>query len=313
MISDVFYTRYEHSFFYSDDVPPEFHILFTQIGHIIFEDICEKFEIPISIFSTAHRKLAREIGLGALGPGKSDDDVCGRLLFERYALWNDRHGGTDYFIRIRISLIELIFRELEAFAGQYKESNGKSLFSSSKTINRSELMAAISTAIDEMNARFARSGIDLHYHSGFIQFSDNNLVTKEIEDSFWKLLKEAKWKNVDIDIKEAIDCRDNGRRDAAFYACKALESTIKIISAEKKLTTGQEKGAANYIDNLVSSKNGRIIDVWEADILKTLFSKVRNPHGHGPGEEQMPDLPLYQETMIIENAMSWIKSLIKRS
>lgn len=312
MISDVFYTRYDQRFYYTDGFPPEFHTLFTQIGHIIFDDLYERFEIPRAIFSAVHRKLYREIGLGSLGPGNSDDEVCGRLLFERYDLRNNRHGGTDYFIKVRISLIELIFREIEEFAKTYKEPVGKSLFSSGKSTNRNELMSAISSAVDEMNARFVRAAIDLHYHNGFIQFSDDDLVTKEVEDSFWKLLNHEKWKNVDIDIKEAIDHRDNGNRDAAFYAFKALESTIKIISAEKKLTTGNEKGAANYIDNLVSSKNGRIIDVWEADILKILFIKVRNPHGHGPGDEKMPELPPHQETLIIENIMSWIKSLIKR-
>ena len=31
-------------------------------------------------------------------------------------------------------------------------------------------------------------------------------------------------------MKEALDHRDTGQRDAAFYAARALESTIKIIS-----------------------------------------------------------------------------------
>lgn len=217
-----------------------------------------------------------------------------------------------FFIKVRISLMELIFREIEEFSRNYKPSNAKSLFTSGKLESRNGLISAVSNAIDEMNARLAQSEIGLHYHNGFIQFSDDDLVTKEIEDSFWKLLNDVKWKNVDLDIKEAIDRRDNGSRDAAFYACKALESAIKIISDEKKLTTGNEKGTVNYIDNLVSSKNGRIIEVWEGDILRMLFSKVRNLHGHGPGNEEMPDFPPYQETMIIENVMSWVKSLIKR-
>jgi len=55
--------------------------------------------------------------------------------------------------------------------------------------------------------------------------------------------------NVETDIKEAIDRRDTNGRDAPFYAMRALESALKIISDEKGWTTGREKGASNYIDN----------------------------------------------------------------
>jgi hypothetical protein len=38
-------------------------------------------------------------------------------------------------------------------------------------------------------------------------------------------------------------------------------------------TAGNEKGAANYIHNLVSQNNGPFIEVWEADALKHLFGR----------------------------------------
>lgn len=40
-----------------------------------------------------------------------------------------------------------------------------------------------------------------------------------------------------MDVTEAIDRRDTGRRDPSFSAAKALESTIKIVSDEKGWTT----------------------------------------------------------------------------
>jgi hypothetical protein len=94
---------------------------------------------------------------------------------------------------------------------------------------------------------------------------------------------------------------------------KALESAIKIISDRKLLTKGAEKGASQFIDNLVSSKKGRFIEVWEAEALKALFSSVRNPHGHGPGSQEMPSLSLPQQNWVIESAMIWVKSLVARS
>ena len=38
--------------------------------------------------------------------------------------------------------------------------------------------------------------------------------------------------------------------------------------------SGRERGAANYIDNLVSTSNGRFIDVWESEMLKALFRNL---------------------------------------
>jgi hypothetical protein len=52
------------------------------------------------------------------------------------------------------------------------------------------------------------------------------------------------------------------QHDAVTYATKALESTLKIISDESGWSTGNERGAVNYIENLQSS--GRFIAAWEA-------------------------------------------------
>ena len=91
-----------------------------------------------------------------------------------------------------------------------------------------------------------------------------------------------------------------------------MESAIKIVSDQRNLTSGNEKGASNYIDNLVSKHNGRYIDTWEADILKDYFRKVRNTLGHGPGSEPMPTLSIPQTDWAIETAMSWIRTLVRR-
>src|SRR5262245_7492141 len=138
-----------------------------------------------------------------------------------------------------------------------------------------------------------------------------SLVENQIERAFWQVVADPLWKNVDIDMKEAIDRRDGSERDAAFYATRGLESAIKIISDTKGWTRGDEKGAHNFIDNLGSQKNG-FIDGWERDVLKKLFTEIRNPLGHGPGKEEMPELTNQQTTWVIETSMSWIKSLVQR-
>jgi hypothetical protein len=73
-----------------------------------------------------------------------------------------------------------------------------------------------------------------------------------------------------------------------------------------------KSASSNYIDNLVSANNGRFIEVWESDQLKALFRELRNSHGHGPGSAPQPNLSPEQEQWVIENAMIWIKSLVRR-
>lgn len=177
---------------------------------------------------------------------------------------------------------------------------------------RRETRTAVFRAnVDELNARFRQAGYPLNYHNGFIQISTDDLAQKEIGTPFWQLVSDPLWANVDVDMKEALDLRDSDGRDPAFYAARALESSIKIISDQKGWTHGGEKGAHNYIDNLASKKNA-LITSWESASLKEFFTHVRNPFGHGAGSSQMPSLTRSQTEWAIEFSMSWIKNLIRR-
>jgi len=172
--------------------------------------------------------------------------------------------------------------------------------------------AAYNSQVNELNERFRRASVPLNYHNGFVQLSRDEVVESQVATPFWEIVSDPLWENVDIDMKEALDRRDSNSKDPALFAAKALESAIKIISDKKGWTQGKEKGAANYIDNLVSKANGSFLQVWEGDILKDYFRKVRNTVGHGPGSEPMPVLTLEQTDWAIEVAMSWVKSLVKR-
>src|SRR5208337_568521 len=241
---------------------------------------------------------------------------------------------ADRFVKERTSFIELAFREREE---EMKEINAKFLhnlmvvdafdnYASTRGAiipgDRTEGLKAqnerlnkeFKDAVGELNERFRRSGCRLHYHNGFIQLSSDELTKQQVEEPFWGLVSGEKWKNVDFEMKDAIDRRDTGVRDPSLYAAKALESTIKIISKEKGWTTGNEGGAQAYIDNLCNKKRGgNLIEEWEKETLKQFFTKVRNPLGHGPGGEPMPELNPSQTDWAIEFCMSWIKSLIRRA
>lgn len=237
----------------------------------------------------------------------------------------------DVWVKERLSLVELAYRlrggqvafansELprkiaEAELRDKRPSGGFRIpgraVDGVRAVNE-RLNSSFAASVSDLNERMRLAGYKLHYHNGFIQISDDQLVNTQVAKPFWSIVSGPKFQNVDLQIKEAIDRRDSGDRTAAFHAVCALESCIKIISDTKGWTTGQEKGAANYIDHLVSKKNGRMIEPWEAGMLKTMFSDVRNPFAHGPGQAPMPKLSPEQTEWAIDTSMTWCKSLLQR-
>jgi hypothetical protein len=205
-------------------------------------------------------------------------------------------------------MLELLFREAEALVNKnYLPTPLPKTVTDARKVR-----AAMTDGIKELKDRLRANRTGLDYTNGLLHMASDRLTTQRIAEPFWEIVKDPKWATVDLEMKEAFDHLDHGQRDAAAHAAMALESTIKIISDEKGWTTGNEKGAANYIDHLVSAKNGRFIEVWEADALKAIFSNLRNPHSHGGGSNPPDPLSNAQQTWAIESCMTWIKSLVRR-
>ncbi|MEQ8857596.1 MAG: hypothetical protein RIC56_03020 [Pseudomonadales bacterium] len=292
-----------------------------------------------------HDRLSTELGVHELSPRAysypttvggnththrgtwSWDYVCKQYVCKDF----DASCDPDTFMKNRLSFFEIAFRErgdeveeanrtlpatvlgwkqrVASKRRDYRDDGSPTVF---ETSNR-KLNEDFRAAVDELNSRIRQAQYDLNYHNGLIQVASDPVVEREVETPFWILVDDSKWSNVDTDMKEAVDLRDSGGRDPAWYAARALESAIKIISGDKGWTRGTEKGASHYIDNLVSKSNGRFIEVWEADSLKHFFGNVRADLGHGPGAEPMPELTQQQTNWAIQFCMSWIRSLIERS
>jgi len=313
MITDLFFKRYsDQPLLLSANVPASYQRVFTQAAQIFFNEVAMALDLDQQFFQRAHDALARELGTGRLGMGEYHE-ICGAFLGERYNLWNNSHGTPDTFLKLRLSLIELLFRQAQELvrASPSSAPRGVTLIPRVARKVAPDSRDTFKRAVEELNSRFREALMPLEYNNGLIQFVQDHLTQQQTAAPFWDLLQDPKWANVDIDIKEAIYRRDTNGRDAALYAAKALESTLKIISDENGWTTGKEKGAANYIDNLVSKANGNYIADWEAEMLRSMFGKIRNPHGHGPGASPPPSLT-QKQTWVIESCMSWIKSLTGR-
>lgn len=343
MLTDIFAVRYEEVELwtsFNERVRRTLVQAFRIIGEQLQPEANSKPDpTGDSFWSTLNSRLSMELGLTTLSPltfvstqqwGGNEHRAVHSYTLKRVCenwMWNqkpDTQTWNDY-INERLSFVELAFRikgeqvaaanaglEKAIFEARHRQFQSKHNPETSMRAGNATLNKIFADAVTELNERFRQAGMALHFHNGFIQLASDSLSTQEFIQPFWDLVANDKWANVDLDMKEAIDRRDKGDSDPAFYAARALESTIKIISDDKGWTNGTERGASNFIDNLVSKANGRFIEVWEGEALKRFFSDVRNPIGHGPGSAQKVVLTPPQESWAIESCMIWIKSLITR-
>ena len=350
MLTDIFSNRYADVILWETFEEKDgrflvqaFRIVSEQLYPYWTDEGNERF-LAKAQWQAIHDKLSMELGLQELSPRtylytpKWPKDAARQVGFYTFELIcqhfvlaaYDGSVPADRYMKERLSFVEIAFRQR---AEELEANHAKRLADVRARMGRPPPPGTIRlpgdpleahramvdrenqefrSSVDELNARMRQAGYELHYHNGFIQRSVDPVVEDQIEQPFWDLVADARWKNVDQDMKEAIDLRDSGGRDPAFYAARALESTIKIVSDLSGWSHGGENGAHNYIDNLGSQRAGQFIKDWEVAELKNFFTRIRNPLGHGPGSEEMPALSPEQTDKAMEFCMSWIKSLIRR-
>lgn len=325
---------------------------FVQAYRIVNEQIWKYYgynkkvdESVKTVWTSIHDRLSMEIGVKELSPKyySYQTEWVGKPYTN--SGWNDmnfvieqwlnikftENMDRDMFVKQRLSFIELAFRTRDEQVAQANEEFPRLLAQAEiqdkmprnpMTLlgKRADAVRAINEAMNgmfaanvyEVNERLKQAGMPLHYHNGFIQITQDEQLQQQVEQPFWLLVGDAQWKNVSIDMAEALDRRDTAGRDPSFYAAKALESTVKIICEVKKWTTGSEKGVSDFLNHLESKANGAFIEGWERQSMQRFYSDVRNDLGHGPGSKDMPNFTPQQIDQTIEFCMSWIKSLIKR-
>jgi hypothetical protein len=320
MLSDVFFDRYESLTLWTVWRPSD-RKLMMQCSQILADDLFPKMirdrsDLNEHFWAKGSALLCREIGCASLSATRwqaankswwtySYRDQCRNFLAALPAAQDD----VDYFIKLRISLVELMFRlAAERIADSWATlANGNTWLSGDPSRDQH----IFDSATVELNARMARSGAPLNYHNGFVQISRDPTIATQIEQPFWNLVDQPKWSNVDIEMKEAVDRRDSGSADAAFHAGKALESAIKVINEERGWLTGKERGGADHASNLWSAAGGRMLEEWQVQSIKHIFSKLRNPFGHGAGTSQPPSLTAAEVDWAISMCMAWISLMVR--
>ena len=351
MLTDVFFRRYANRPMF-ENVGQKESALFVQAYRIVNEQIWkyygydQKVDASIeTIWTVIHDRLSMEIGVKELSPkyftyqtewmGKPHTNSGSNdmnFVVEQWLNFKFTDDlDPDMFVKRRLSFVELAFRmrgeqvaqanadfpqqlaraETQTMLARRPMTVPGKLSDSVRAINEG-MNRTFAANVHELNERLRQAGMPLHYHNGYLQITQDEQLQEEVEQPFWLLVKDAQWKNVSIDMAEAIDRRDTSGRDPSFYAAKALESTIKIICDRKKWTAGNEKGVSDFLNHLESKANGAFIEGWERQSMQRFYSDVRNDLGHGPGSKDMPNFTPQQVDQTIEFCMSWVKSLIKR-
>lgn len=325
---------------------------FVQAYRIVNEQIWKYYgydkkvdESVKAVWTSIHDRLSMEIGVKELSPKyySYQTEWVGKpytnsgwydmnLVVEQWLnIELTENMDPDMFVKRRLSFVELAFRTREVQVALANEEFPRVLAQAEmqdkmprkpmtlpgkrtdgvRAINEG-MNRTFTVNVHELNERLKQAGMPLHYHNGFIQITQDEKLQQQVEQPFWLLVGDAQWKNVSIDMAEALDRRDTAGRDPSFYAAKALESTVKIICEIKKWTTGNEKGVSDFLNHLENKTNGAFIEGWERQSMQRFYSDVRNDLGHGPGSKDMPNFTPQQIDQTIEFCMSWIKSLIKR-
>ncbi|MHC2338076.1 MULTISPECIES: hypothetical protein [unclassified Bradyrhizobium] len=174
--------------------------------------------------SSAHDALARETDASVSTTRRPGTQL--EFLTEVYELWKDCHGTTDTSLKVRLSLVELLFRSAEERARELSRAAPEAI----TKVARAEQSIPAGPDGDALSRRDPT-------------FARDELTKTRIADALLGVNARCKWADVDRELKEAIEHADVQHHDEAFHAAKALESTIKIISDDKGWSTGRERGA----------------------------------------------------------------------
>jgi len=254
-----------------DKIPPQLKV---QIIHIWREvigiptiDMFDHIDERADIYQAIIQVLRKEVGVFRfLSSTHNPND-------KKYA-----HGELcEYFLGEKdvdddLSIIELTFRYMD-------------LGMRNQSLNDEQ----VDDAIAELNVRFDEHGVGYQYSDGIVIRRDSELVHKEVVKPTLLVLRGSIYKSAQEEFLSAHEhYRNRKMTEALVDACKAFESTMKIICTKRGWKVDTTKPASQLIQ--VCLDNGLIPAYWQAHfshlrgMLEASIPTARNKQGgHGAG------------------------------
>jgi hypothetical protein len=235
------------------------HIVDAAINAITTQNFYQRKEL----FYDAVRDLMRtELGVLHLGPGNNSADEIQNWFLELAQL------------DAAVDCIEAICRRLLWLASQY--SSGHDF---------------VRARIDEINARLLEASVGFQFERGIIVEASSRYLHSELVVPALELLSDARFASANNEFLGAHEAfRAQDYEQCLVECCKAFESVIKVIAAERHWSVPQTAPAKTLVKAVFD--NGLIPNYLESEfagirsVLENGIGTVRNKAGgHGAGTE----------------------------
>jgi hypothetical protein len=219
----------------------------------------------------------------------------GRTIYHKSLVPKRRDQIEKYFLELQdyklvLDIIEILFRGLHACQTAKKD-----------------LQYSYDDAVNELNSRFFENNIGYRLENRIIIRVDEELIHESTIKPLFQILKNEKYDSINQELSSAFRHHRTEELSACIVeAFKALESTMKVIIAEK------DDPASEPL--LVNQMVKRLIDLAVApsytNNLLTGLATIRNQFAHGKADRKLTPSK-HLSSFVLNVTASTIKFLLE--
>jgi len=299
MIPDLFSKRNKPlpDVFTYDTIPSKLRV---QVVHILQAAMRGRFYVDgVDVWRYVAQTIAAEHGLLEL-PG---------IEYSQYAEPNFHVACMNYILKAEpeqaLDIVEISFRFVSKAAENIDFARNTGL-----------RMAVAQTAITDLNHRFRESGVGYQFEDGKIIRVDSQLLHAEVVKPALLLLSTKGFEGANAEFLAAHEhSRHNRIEPAITEACKAFESTMKVICDSRRWAYDKSKATAGVLikvlieNGLVPSYSEEQLRAVEKCLLGVATVRNKNA-GHGAGATPR-DVPQHYVSYALHLAASNIVFLVE--
>lgn len=263
-----------------------------QVVHVFNEAIARQTRESSDEFYTSLVKfLRKELGVARLARGYDHED--------EFISWFRTEASIDELL----DAVEAIFRLISAMA----EASGYA--------SQAEDLAE---KVSELNARFLEASIGYQFENGQLLQIDSKFEHKHVVVPALHLLADPAFEAAEHEFLDAFDAFREGEYETTLVeACKSLESTIKVIGAQKGWGLDETWPLKKLVQAVFENELIPPFMQTEFTGLRTILESgvgtVRNKAGgHGAGEQKR-EVPRYIAAFQLHQTAAAILMLVEAS